>query len=172
MSEAPPPRDRFREAVLTAGGLGLLRPAPGTWGSLPPVVLALALHAAGAPAAIVIASALLLGVAGSIGTVRFGRWAESRWGRTDPSSVVADEVAGQAIAVAAIPWDRLAIGDGWTAPIAWCGAAFLLFRILDILKPPPIGRLQDLPHGWGVLLDDLAAGAVAAAILLGARWVW
>ena len=69
----------FRAAVLTAGGLGLLRPAPGTWGSLPPVVLAIALHVAGTPPAILIAAVLLLGLAGSIACVRFGRWAEAHW---------------------------------------------------------------------------------------------
>ncbi|MGA0174183.1 MAG: phosphatidylglycerophosphatase A [Phycisphaerales bacterium] len=172
MSESRGSQDRFRELVLTAGGLGLLRPAPGTWGSLPPLLLAFALHAAGAPMPIVIASALLLGLAGAIGCVRFGRWAESRWGRTDPSSVVADEVAGQAIVVAAIPWDRFAAADGLAEPLGWCVAAFLLFRVFDIVKPPPIGRLQGLPHGWGVLIDDLAAGAAAAAMVLAGRFIW
>lgn len=169
MSESRASRDWFRELVLTAGGLGLLRPAPGTWGSLPPILLAFAMHAAGAPAVIVVAAVLLLGLAGAVGCVRFGRWAESRWGRSDPSSVVADEVAGQAIVVAAMPWDRFTASEGWAAPIAWAVAAFLLFRLFDILKPPPIGRLQDLPLGWGVLLDDVAAGIVAAGLLLAAR---
>lgn len=152
--------------VLTAGGLGLLRPAPGTWGSLPPVALAMAMHAAGTPPAILIAAVLLLGLAGSIACVRFGRWAETHWGRSDPSSVVADEVAGQAIAVAALPWwrfDEAALGGD---VVLWCGGAFVLFRLLDILKPPPIDRLQSLPAGWGVLADDLAAGAVAAVAIL------
>lgn len=156
----------FRSLVLTAGGLGLLRPAPGTWGSLPPVAIALALHAAGTSPTILIAAVLLLGLAGSIACVRFGRWAESHWGRSDPSSVVADEVAGQAIAVAAVPWWRFDSGTVDADVFLWCTGAFLLFRVLDIVKPPPIDQLQSLPAGWGVLADDLAAGAIAAVAIL------
>ncbi len=156
----------FRSLVLTAGGLGLLRPAPGTWGSLPPVALALALHAAGTSSAVLVAAVLLLGLAGSIACVRFGRWAEAHWGRSDPSSVVADEVAGQAIVVAALPWWRFEVGVVDGELLLWCGGAFLLFRGLDIVKPPPIDQLQSLPHGWGVLADDLAAGSVAAIAII------
>ena len=158
----------FRAAVLTAGGLGLLRPAPGTWGSLPPVVLAIALHVAGSPPAILIAAVLLLGLAGSIACVRFGRWAEAHWQRSDPSSVVADEVAGQAIVVVALPWWRFTESRLDGDVLLWCGAAFVLFRVLDILKPPPIDGLQSLPLGWGVLADDLAAGTLAAVAILAA----
>jgi len=46
------------------------------------------------------------------------------------------------------------------------GAAFLLFRMLDVIKPPPIGSLQRLPRGWGILADDLAAGVVAWSLLV------
>lgn len=166
MSGAP---DAFRVAALTAGGLGLLRPAPGTWGSLPPVALGVLLLLLRVPEPILVAAVLLLGLAGAVACVRFGRFAEAHWGRSDPSSVVADEVAGQAIVVAALPWERLAASGSPAELLAWSAAALALFRILDVLKPPPIDRLQSLPHGWGVLADDLAAGAVAAAAIAAAR---
>ena len=47
--------------------------------------------------------------------------------------------------------------------------AFLIFRLLDVLKPGPINRLQDLPGGWGIMLDDLAAGAVTLVVMSAIR---
>ncbi len=72
----------------------------------------------------------------------------------DDGRIVIDEVAGMGLALLAAP-------RTWTA----LAAAFLLFRLLDIAKPPPLGRLQDVRGGWGVMLDDLGAGAAAAIIL-------
>ncbi len=48
-------------------------------------------------------------------------------------------------------------------------AAFLIFRLVDVLKPGPINRLQDLPGGWGIMLDDLAAGAVTLVVISAVR---
>lgn len=169
MSEEPrgAPRLGFEGWALTAGGLGLLRPAPGTWGSLPPLAMALALAGAGMGRGEISLALLLLAAAASVACVRFGGWAERRWGRRDPSAVVADEVAGMAVALLAVPWVPIGSGDGaalWSN-LAPAMAAFGLFRLLDILKPPPIRRLEQAPAGWGVLLDDLAAGAIAAGML-------
>jgi phosphatidylglycerophosphatase A len=74
-------------------------------------------------------------------------------GREDPGHVVIDEVAGQLIALIAIPAD-------------WRHAALslLLFRAFDILKPPPIRQLERLPAGTGIMLDDVAAGLFALAV--------
>ncbi len=47
--------------------------------------------------------------------------------------------------------------------------AFLIFRLLDVLKPGPICRLQNLPGGWGIMLDDLAAGAVTLVVVSAIR---
>jgi phosphatidylglycerophosphatase A len=89
----------------------------------------------------------------AVGLVTAGR-AEVELGRDD-GRIVIDEVAGMGLASIAVPHT-----------LVGAGIAFALFRVLDIWKPPPIGRAQDLPGGWGVMADDLAAGA-AAAVLAG-----
>ena len=73
----------------------------------------------------------------------------------DPSRVVIDEVAGQLAAVLIL------------TTVSWWSmlAAFLLFRIFDVFKPLGIRRLEDIPNGWGIMLDDLAAGLLAAVII-------
>lgn len=148
--------------AVTSLGLGLLRPAPGTWGSLPPALLVIALAWAGSDPWMAHACLALFLLLGSIACVRFGRAAEEASGATDPSSVVADETAGMALALLPVPWTAL-----WPTPeapglggaVLTCGAAFLLFRAFDIWKPGAIRGLQGRPHGWGILLDDLAAAA-------------
>ena len=79
---------------------------------------------------------------------------EGHSGHHDPSVVVIDEVAGMWIALLG------AQHAGW-----YFLAAFLIFRFLDITKPGPVNRLQDLPGGWGVMLDDVAAGAGTLAVV-------
>jgi phosphatidylglycerophosphatase A len=95
--------------------------------------------------------ALLLVLSG-VGTVAAGR-AERALGHDD-RRIVIDEAVGMGIALLA-------------APRTWAGAAiaFALFRLFDIVKPPPLGRLQQAPAGWGIMLDDIGAGLVAAGLL-------
>lgn len=160
-----------RDAMATVAGLGLLRPAPGTWGSLPPPLLFGAMWLAGAPAWGLSLAMVLTTIVFSAACVALGPWAEGRYGKKDPRQVVADETAGQAVALLA-------------APVAWFGeqdpagslraggyllTAFLLFRFFDIVKPPPADGLQRLRGGWGILIDDLLAGFYALAIL---QFVW
>lgn len=78
----------------------------------------------------------------------------------DDGRIVIDEVAGMGIALLAAP-------HTWTG----AGIAFGLFRLLDIVKPPPVGRAHRAPGGWGVMLDDVVAGAFAAGLLALGRWV-
>lgn len=188
-STRPSPAAVFRSMgvipalAVTAGGLGFLRPASGTWGSLPPAVVAALLAVFGAPGwQIDLVLVLLLGI-GVVACLRFGRSAEAIMGKKDPGQVVADEIAGQALTLLALPW---AIADGWAGsptlpvditPMAFnIGLAvvgFLLFRIFDILKPPPANGLQRLGGGMGILVDDLIAGAMAAAVLqIGVRFIY
>lgn len=149
--------------VLASFGLGHVRPASGTWGSMPPVVLAGILIALGLGPdqqpwvynAVLVAIVILFTAA----CVLWGEVAEARWGK-DPSAVVADETAGQSIALLALP----VAGFGWRT-IAMLGAAYLLFRFMDIVKPPPSNGLQRLPTGWGIVLDDLVAGVYALVVV-------
>ncbi len=153
----------LRLAFLTVLGLGRLRPAPGTWTSAAAVCFCLGmLWSRVSPQAITIAM-LVLVVVFSVACVALGRWAEKHFGRSDPSEIVADEVAGQALALLVLPWQ--APGDGNLWNLAMAGTAFAAFRFFDILKPPPIRQIQRAPAGWGILLDDLLAGAAALAVV-------
>jgi phosphatidylglycerophosphatase A len=75
-------------------------------------------------------------------------------GIKDPQFVVVDEVAGQLIALIAVPLT-------WKSFLA----AFIFFRAFDILKPPPVRQLEALPGGAGIMLDDVAAGLYALAVV-------
>lgn len=155
--------DTLRLAVLTVLGLGRLRPAPGTWGSAAAVCFCLGvLWSRVSPQAVTIAM-LVMVVVFSVACVVLGRWAENHYGRSDPGEIVADEVAGQSVALLLLPWHVPGDGNLWN--LAMAGTAFAAFRFFDILKPPPINRIQDAPAGWGILLDDLLAGAAALAVV-------
>lgn len=144
----------WRKWVITFGGLGLSPVAPGTVGSAgTALLLALAYYLGGD---IAVKAALVVGlVAASIACVRLGAWAQAYFGRKDPQPCVLDEVAGVCLTMLALPlWTN---GRGYWTLLA----AFLAFRVFDVLKPPPARQLEKLPHGWGVLLDDLAAAVYA-----------
>ena len=153
---------------ITVFGLGFMRPASGTWGSLPPVILAFLLFAAGleprgpggTPALYYAALALVL-LLSCAACIFEGDRAEARWGK-DPSNAVADETAGQCLPLFVLP---LSPEGDWKRVGLTLLAAFLLFRLMDIVKPPPAYRLQKLPAGWGILVDDLVAGVYAALAL-------
>jgi phosphatidylglycerophosphatase A len=139
-------------AIGTFFGAGFLKPGPGTYGSAAALILwigaAQTLHPAHLPLYTAIAAvvATLIGIPAATIVAR-----ES--GREDPGHVVIDEVAGQLIALIFCPPD-------WAHAIL----ALLLFRLFDILKPPPIRQLERLPAGTGIMLDDVAAGLLALAV--------
>jgi phosphatidylglycerophosphatase A len=144
-------------------GLGLLRPAPGTWGSAGALALGLLIDRyLGAPAL----------VAATLAATLAGFWAcaaelRDRPG-ADPGEIVIDEVAGQWIALA-FPalafWSRG--WEGWMPYPAWV-AAFLFFRLFDIWKPWVIGRADRRGDAAGVMLDDLWAGLFAGIAVIAA----
>jgi phosphatidylglycerophosphatase A len=150
-----------RHALVTVFGLGLLKPAPGTWGSLPPPLLVLGLLWSGAALWVVNVTLALLGVAFGIACVRFGHLAEDRYGTKDPRQVVADETAGQCVALLLLPWRHTTEPGAWTWNLGLAATAFGAFRLFDILKPPPINGLQRIGGGRGILIDDLVAGLYA-----------
>lgn len=149
-------KDYLALAIATCG-VGYLPIAPGTWGSLVGVGIYLVLLAflRFSPWAVFIAVELVLITAITL----LGFWAASRTekllGRKDPGKVVIDEVAGQLIALLPIV---PGFDPGWVSIIA----AFLLFRLFDIIKPYPARRLEKLESGLGIMSDDLVAGAYAA----------
>lgn len=154
--------------LMSVGRLGHMRPAPGTWGSLPPVAIAGLLLMSGASYALysLVIGAIL--VVSCVVCVALGPWGEKHYGRSDPSQVVIDEVAGQCVALLLPPIALLGEPmtlDWFLRTGAYLGACFVLFRVLDIVKPPPANQLQKLPAGWGILVDDLIAGAMALAIV-------
>lgn len=148
---------------LSVGGLGFLRPAPGTWGSMPPVAVLGAMQLAGATDIAMIVVTLVLLAASSAACVIWGGYAERRFGRKDAAEVVADETAGVCAPLLGALWAVSGERDRLVAFVA----AFLLFRFFDIVKPPPARRLESLPLGWGVLVDDLVAGVYAMLAVVG-----
>jgi len=100
-------------------------------------------------------SGLLVGLAGVPLSTRTARALASK----DPGCIVIDEIAGQFLASAAVPLFRYPTLRA--EALAWA-ASFFLFRLFDVWKPGVIGRLQDLPEGWGIVADDVAAGLLAA----------
>ena len=139
--------------VATFFGIGNLKPGPGTWASAVTVLLWWAVtRGVFVPnqwlvAAILAAFVTLVGIPASSIVAR-----ES--GVQDPSFVVIDEVAGQLIALIFVPaeWKYLL-------------ASLILFRAFDIVKPPPLRRLERLPEGTGIMLDDVGAGLYALVIM-------
>lgn len=164
----------LRHLAVTFFGTGRLPAVPGTWGSAAAVAIWWALASLTAPAGATppwLRDATLAGLIAiaSIGCVALGGWAVERFGSTDPRPVVLDEVAGQWLALLAMP----AAAGSAPALAGIAALQFVLFRILDIVKPPPARQAERLPAGWGILSDDLVSGLYAN--LLGQivlRFVW
>lgn len=127
-------------------GSGFSPKAPGTAGSLVGVLIFCIIH--DSPYYVVITAVFLL--AG----IPLASRAEGLLGKKDAKQIVIDEIAGQLIALYAVPFAFWPILSG-----------FLLFRLFDIWKVWPINRMERLPGGYGVMMDDVAAGFIALAIL-------
>jgi phosphatidylglycerophosphatase A len=164
---------------ITVFGLGHMRPASGTWGSLPPVLFAACVIVVAHKLDVQVRTGphdvdLLLWAVLHAGLITFlllfsgaciaqGDAAEARFGKKDPGQAVADETAGQTLPLLAIAPATYA--DTHHALMA-VAAAFFIFRILDIIKPWPARSLQRIPGGWGILIDDLFAGGYAAIAMV------
>ncbi|HZQ94112.1 MAG TPA: phosphatidylglycerophosphatase A [Candidatus Sulfotelmatobacter sp.] len=148
-----PPAPAWATLAATVFGVGRLRPGPGTWGSATAVLawggLAHLIPPAQRTAAVIVLAALIT-VVGIPAATRVSRASAAK----DPQFVVIDEVAGQLIALVAVPlsWQTLLTG-------------FILFRAFDIIKPPPVRQLERLPEGTGIVLDDVAAGIYALVVM-------
>jgi phosphatidylglycerophosphatase A len=152
---------KLARLIGTLMGVGYVRPASGTWGSLVSLPYAWLIHVLGGFPLLVIG-----------GLIAFfsGWWATSRMTAGsddhDPSEIVVDELVGQWIALLPLSF------AAWTMDISilamWPGwiAAFVLFRLFDIWKPLIIGRADRRGDALGVMLDDVFAGAFAAVGVL------
>ncbi|HUX00939.1 MAG TPA: phosphatidylglycerophosphatase A [Phycisphaerae bacterium] len=149
-------------AVGSLFGIGYLAGLSGTYASAVTAGLLLAAFYLGAPlwaAAAAAAAAVAVGIP-------VAGWFERRLGRKDPRPFVLDELAGMLIAGLAA---YLATGVPAWASVA---AALVWFRVCDILKPPPVRQIERLPGGWGVVLDDVVAGAMALGLALATMWMF
>ena len=155
---------RFQLAMVTVGGIGHAPVASGTFGSIPPVVMALLLVQSGQPHWVVNSCLVLLGVVFSVACIRFGRLAEETFGKKDPGQVVADEIGGQCVALLFLPWAAPDVEGALLWNLLLGTGAFLAFRFFDILKPPPARGLERLKGGLGILVDDLITGAMALVL--------
>jgi phosphatidylglycerophosphatase A len=141
--------------LATVGPLGSFPIAPGTIGTLAGLALCIAARALGAGAW---AEVALIAVTFGVG-VWAAAHAERHFATTDPGPVVIDEVLGTLVTLAFLPvsaWGYL--------------AGFLLFRLFDIVKPWPAGRLEALPGGLGIMADDAMAGVYAWVTLRAIAW--
>lgn len=151
------------ELLTTCFGLGKLPFAPGTWGSLPPVVLYQVLGYL-YPGAIVPVMVFFI-IAGSWICVRYAPAVIEMTGKKDPGLIIADEVAGQALTMLMIAL----LAPLFTPTVNICNTTvlgFALFRLFDITKPWPCKRLEKLSKGVGILADDLMAGLYAGVLTI------
>lgn len=154
--DVPPPPDaveqkpapRIVRLLATGFGTGYLPIGPGSWGTFPGMLLCGALQPLPAPIYLLVALALALGA------VPIATAGERHLGRKDPGAVVIDEIVAFPITMWMIP-----LGVGTLA------VGFFLNRLMDTLKLWPCHRLQSLPGGWGIILDDLVAAFQSCGLL-------
>jgi phosphatidylglycerophosphatase A len=146
----------------TLGPVGRRLPAPGTWGSVAGLLYFTVFFFPFGDF-----KNLLLSVVGGYFAIAFCGEAEFRLGRKDPGEVILDEFV--AMPLCFLGWRSLAAA---LSPWIVCAAGLALFRLFDVIKPFGIRRLQDLPGGWGVVIDDTVAALAACATLHLALLLW
>ncbi len=158
---ARPKAPVWASLIATFFNIGYLKPGPGTFASLATVLLwrGLAPYASSHDRVI---AAVVTSIAVTLVGIPAATQVARALGKKDPSVVVIDEVAGQMIALIAAALD-------WKSMLA----ALILFRVFDITKPFPLRRLEHLPEGTGIMLDDVGAGLYALVLMqLGRHFGW
>jgi phosphatidylglycerophosphatase A len=147
----------------TLGPLGRKMKAPGTWGSVAGLLyFTVFFYPLG------IFTTLLFGAAGTYLAIAMCGEAEFRLGKRDPGEIILDEFV--AIPFCFLAWpELLAVAPPWAIFLTGFG----LFRLFDIAKPFGIKKLQDLPDGWGVVADDIAAALATCVTMhvIAALWL-
>jgi phosphatidylglycerophosphatase A len=152
--------------IATGFGSGYLKPAPGTWGSLTGLLawlcLSRGLDQLSGPAlwCLSISAPLALSLVAVWSSDRVVKECDQK----DPSFIVIDEWAGVWFALTPLLFTITLQPQPWPLWAARLVAPFLLFRLFDIWKPGVVDRSQHLPGGWGVVMDDVLAGLLAALI--------
>ena len=152
-SSLRPRRSRLAWLLATFFGIGFLKPGPGTWASAVTIALWWPLAGHASPSMLWLYTALAASLVTIVGVPVCTIVAEES-GINDPSFAVIDEVAGQLIALVAIPVQ-------WQYVLG----SFILFRGFDIFKPPPLRQLERIPGGGGIMLDDVGAGIFAFILM-------
>jgi phosphatidylglycerophosphatase A len=140
--------------VATCGYIGYAPIAPGTFGSAAGLVLFFAIRSTGSTAAELAAIPILFAIGIWSGTI-----AEHHFGGVDPGPVVMDEVVGMLITLALLPVNVVGALVG-----------FLVFRVLDVIKPWPSAGFEKLPGGLGVMADDGMAAVYGNLVMRGLIW--
>lgn len=145
--------------IATFFYIGLLRPAPGSWGSLAATLCAWPLIVFAGWGVLIMATCAVFAV---------GLWAtghEAGPEDHDPSRIVIDEVAGQWITLVPLAWLYTALSEPRELLFIGLGVGFALFRLFDIWKPWPVSLADARKDAWGVMLDDVVAGVLAAIVM-------
>lgn len=154
MTPASERRTTWAWTLSTFFGAGLLKPGPGTYGAVAALLLWLSAAHVWHPGAVASAiGTLVAAIIATLAGIPAATIVAREAGREDPGFVVIDEVAGQWIALIAMrpDWKHAALG-------------LVLFRLFDIWKPWPVRKLEALPGGTGIMLDDVAAGVLALVV--------
>ncbi|HMK56085.1 MAG TPA: phosphatidylglycerophosphatase A [Dissulfurispiraceae bacterium] len=140
-------KDTLSKAVATVFYVGLIPFAPGTFGTLAAVIFIWLLRPSQACQSVILVVSLLAGI-------KVSGIAEKAFGQKDCRHIVFDEFVGYLCSIIFLPLTP-----------AYMVAAFILFRVLDILKPPPIRMMENIGGGAGIMLDDVVAGVIANIVL-------
>jgi phosphatidylglycerophosphatase A len=141
--------------VATVGYLGYVPIAPGTFGSAAGLAVFVAVRSTGSVSVELAAIVVLFAIGIWSGTV-----AEHHFGGVDPGPIVLDEVVGMLITLALLPVNLTGAIVG-----------FLVFRVLDVVKPWPSGGFEKLPGGLGVMADDGMAAVYGNLVMRGLIWL-
>lgn len=144
-------------AIATLGPIGYL-PAPGTAGSLVAAILSVFITIYFGIMTLVV----MIVIAALVSFPAIDAH-HALTGKHDNKEIIIDEVVGQWLVFLAIPLTPL---WGWNY-LLLVGLAFILFRVFDILKPPPVSTAEELPGAAGVIADDVMAGVLAGVLIMG-----
>lgn len=175
--------------IVTLCGVGFWPKAPGTWGSLVVIAVALALYGLNGLRLMLEISTKIFETTGVVLMVftpflsfGLGWWATKRYqaftGKQDATEIVIDEVAGQSLTLllSVLPWVQIAVygyADDEQMMLGWIFSSFILFRFFDMLKPWPICWADRAwKGGFGVMFDDILAGIMAAGSMWLVVWLW